>query len=183
MAGTSATFELKGVREFQAKLAVLDKEVRTDIMKKTLGRAVKPIVKSMRSNLKSHKRTGLLSLSLGVRQKTYRKGNIRVAAVGPRLKFAGKKVEAIRGRTAAGARAKPANYAHFLESGAKPHWIRGKRGPLRFLGVVTQVVWHPGIRPGKPLSRAFEGTVKQSLRIIKKEFSSRIAAAAKRGVA
>ena len=179
MAAPSASFRLEGVRELQAKLSGLDRKVRADVMKKVVGAAAKPMVKNMKTNLASHKRTGLLSLSLGIKQKSYRRGATRAAIIGSRLKFKGKKAEAIRGTTAAAARAKPANYAHFLESGAKPHWIRSRGGALRFLGVITQVVRHPGIRPKKPFSRAFEGTVRRSLRIIKKELGSRIEAAAR----
>ena len=70
-------------------------------------------------------------------------------------------------------------YARLVEFGTRPHTIRPKNpgGVLRFGGVTTREVQHPGIRPRPYMRPAAEAAFQQSVRAVEKKIRERLTAA------
>tara|TARA_R100000306_G_C4279656_1_gene94414 strand:- start:163 stop:552 length:390 start_codon:yes stop_codon:yes gene_type:complete len=95
--------------------------------------------------------------------------------MGPRVKFAGKKAEALR----QGMNRRPHKYAHLVEFGTEAHTIQPKRAaaldaPIRPLSVVDVT----GGRPRPFMRQAWDVTVRRMEHILAQELKKRIAKAA-----
>lgn len=123
----------RDVRIIQKMLRDLPAASQRRVLRPAITQGIKPIRKSIKRRAGQVKDTGQLFKSIGVKIKSYTKGNTVVGISGPRLSFKGK--DAATGQN-------PANYAHLLEFGTDPHTIEitDKNG-------ITRTVQHPGAEP------------------------------------
>ena len=171
----AAQFRLEGGQKLEAALVKLASKTQTKLLKSATAWAAKPIVKAARANLSKSRDTGLLRESLGVKKKFYKRSGTAIAIIGARSTIKGAfgkkgKFAKIKSGLAGTSKAKrlPANYAHLVEFGTAPHFIRAAhQGVLAFLGVVTKVIYHPGSTAKPFLGPAFRSNRRRALRIIK----------------
>jgi HK97 gp10 family phage protein len=168
----AAQFRLEGGQKLEAALVKLASKTQTKLLKSATAWAAKPIVKAARANLSAQKSrdTGLLRESLGVKKKFYKRSGTAIAIIGARSTGGKGKFAKIKSGLAGTSKAKrlPANYAHLVEFGTAPHFIRAAhQGVLAFLGVVTKVIYHPGSTAKPFLGPAFRSNRRRALRIIK----------------
>lgn len=124
--------EVKGLDALQLALQQLPAQIEANIMRGALRAGAKPIVAKAEANLDAST-AGSGELKGTVRISTRSKAGV-VRAI---IKAGGKK----------------GWYAHFVERGTKPHWIKPKKAKsLFFAGLRREVVHHPGARP-KPFLR------------------------------
>jgi len=175
MAKVGNSLELRGMEATLSALGDLDRKVAQTILAASITKASKPYVKAARKRVPVD--TGLLKLSLGAVTRKYRAGSGRIAVrvMGPRVKFAGKKAEALR----QGMNRRPHKYAHLVEFGTEAHTIQPKRAaaldaPIRPLSVVDVT----GGRPRPFMRQAWDVTVRRMEHILAQELKKRIAKAA-----
>ena len=99
--------QLSGARELGFILRKLPDRMHKVVLKGGVKKALKPVVKTARSNLSGHERTGQLRKSLGSVVRVYSSGVV-AGFVGPRKGF----FAIINGQ-----RVDPENYAHLIELG------------------------------------------------------------------
>lgn len=152
--GITMKVDKQAMAQLERALEELGGKAARRVLRKAATKALKPMVKTARQYLRRNKskRTGLLAKSLGTKTKTYRKSGTVFSAMGPRSGF-----EAIitdpSGRQYL---ANPANYAHLVEFGTRPH---GR---------------HPGAR-AKPFMRpTFDQHVKSVVRVTSREIGKGI---------
>jgi HK97 gp10 family phage protein len=141
-----------------------------DMKKKGLRAAVttagRVVIKAARKNMPVE--TGLLKKSIGQRTKVYKREEVGVSVIGPRSDFKTKIRDTLTGKKK---KRRPSKYLHLLEYGTRPHIIRDVFvGGDRFAGQqrFVPVIQHPGIRPKRPLTRAWTGTLLEQQRVIQK---------------
>ena len=166
----TARFVLSGGKELERQLARLGTKVEKKLKKQAVKAAAKPIVVSARG--KGPRESGLLAESLGSFVKTYRSGTT-VAIVGPRRKFrVRQKVEI----TGASKGREPANYAHLVEGGTKPHFM-----PKAVIGgVVLTAFQHPGTEAQPFMAPAFNQHKNRAFKIMADKLRKGIAREARR---
>ena len=174
----AANFAMTGMDELVRKLERLEPKNQRRALRRAVGKAGNEIVKDARKRVATN--LGLLKLSLGRKDKVYKRSNTAVSVVGARTRFKGKKAESIRAGGGRASKARPANYAHLVEFGTKPHAIRGRGGFLAFAGIVTRVVNHPGSRPKPFLRPAFAAKRVEALSVAAKSLREDYAKAVKR---
>ena len=116
---TVVGLDLRGDKALIKALAALEGSVNRRVIKGATLKAMKPVVKSAKDNVRPHDRTGQLRKSIGTKQKKYPSG-IMWTAVGPRKGF---KID-----TEQFGPVNPVNYGHLLEFGNQQHdgkpWLR-----------------------------------------------------------
>ena len=132
-----AGVKLDGARELVAALKQVDEKVRNRVIRGAVRKAAKPM--RARAAQRAPDATGRLRLAMAIRTKLYRRTGVAGAVVGARAEATNKEAKALRSWI--GRRVNPANYAHLVEFGTRPHaiWRRGG-GPK---------IKHPGA-PGRP---------------------------------
>ena len=165
----TARFVLKGGDDLERRLRRLDDKMEKKIKKQAVKAAGKPIVTAARALVR--RESGILAESLGSFTRTYRGGST-VAIVGPRRRFrVRQKVEL----TGASKGREPANYAHLVEGGTKPHFM-----PKAVIGgVVLTAFQHPGTRPRRFMEPAWDANKNKALRVMAKKLDAGIAKVAK----
>lgn len=151
---------IRGIEPLLARLNRLDSKLRRKIMKQTISKAAKPMIKAARANIqsKTDKETGALKKSIGAAVRSYRKGASTIAVIGPRRKMG---LPNQRGKITI-----PTLIAHLVEGGTKAHdqprhwWFR-RSG-------------HPGARPRPFLEPAYVDTETQMMTVIAEELTERI---------
>lgn len=114
----AAAFRIEGGRELERALIKLADKVQRKIIKKAIRKPARSIVKMAKTLVP--RESGLLAASLGTKIKQFKRSGTIVGIMGPRTKFkAPKKVVARLGGSFE--KRKPANYAHLIELGTKPH--------------------------------------------------------------
>ncbi len=111
--------DLRGEKAMIRALKDLDGSINRRVIKGASRKAMKPVVKSARENLRKHKRTGQLRKAMGTKQVKIATGVVWTG-VGPRSGF---KIDTERFGPV-----NPVNYAHLLEYGNQRHsgkpWLR-----------------------------------------------------------
>lgn len=164
----TARFVLDGGDELARKLSKLSGKVEIKLLARAARAAAKPIVKAARA--KAPRESGLLVESLGTFVKRYKRSKTAVAIVGPRRNFRVRKRAQITGASKG---REPANYAHLVEGGTRPHFQ-----PHAIIGgIVFTAFHHPGIPRGKFefLKPAFDEHKSQAFGVMKRELSKGIA--------
>lgn len=122
--------KIEGDEALQKAIRELPRAVQNKIIRPVLVKASKPVLDGARSAVV--KKKGWLKRSLGRKTKTYKRGGVAVI-VGARRGMAPDGIE-------------PANYAHLVEKGTKPHAVgKGSNSRKSVLGVQAA---HGGIHPG-----------------------------------
>ena len=174
----AANFAMIGMEDILKRLERLEPKKQRQALKRAVGKAGNEIVKDARKRVPVG--LGLLKISLGRKDKIYRKNNTAVSVIGARTRFKGKKAENIRAGGGRASKARPANYAHLVEFGTSPHAISSPGGFLSFAGIITRKVDHPGGRPKPFLRPAFESQKMQALSVAAKSLEDDFAKAVKR---
>jgi len=151
MARNSAYIKVhvEGGEKLAKMFAHLKGEVRKNIAKKALKAAVKPVIAAAKARVP--KRYGALRQSIGSIEKKY-PSNVVVTVVGPRRGHKSKLRDKL---SAKGIKVEPANYAHLVEFGTKPHNIEVTRARMNAFGFISRVkhtIKHSGAKP-KPFMR------------------------------
>lgn len=153
MPNSYAKFAIPGSEVVLKRIHALG-EVGAKYAADALREAAAPIVSDAQANVPV--RYGLLKKSLGVLIRRYNRGLRVVAVIGPRTGFAG---------TDRRGRIDPALYGHLVEWGTRPHAV-GKGSKIaresrarfawRNTGLKQSGRRHPGARPSRFLTRAFD---------------------------
>ncbi len=131
-----------GDKELIRKLERLGSRVARGIERKVMTRAGRPIIRIARAYLRSHRKTGNLFRSIGLKKKTYR-GEVVVGVIGARLSGKHK-----------------GQHAHLLEKGTGPRYT--KRGAFR--GRMPSFPFMaPAARAGIPIARSIFRTEMKKL--------------------
>lgn len=120
-AGKGFNAQLDGMEGVKRKLAAVSRTVRGKVVRKAMGKTVRPLVKLAKARVQVD--TGWLKKSLGDKVSTTRGKGVTVGIVGPRYGFKGSKKKGTRKLTAFGKRLvantwkRPTRYAHLVELG------------------------------------------------------------------
>ena len=154
----------RDVRIVQNMLRKLPAATPRRVLRPAITQAIKPLRKSIKRRAGQIKDTGQLQKSIGVKVKSYTKGNTVVGISGPRIEFKGK----AEGRA-------PAHYAHLVEFGTAPHMIEvtGADG-------VTRQVQHPGSEPQPFIRPAIDENGHKVSRILRRVVGERLPKEAQR---
>ena len=152
--------KVTGMDAMMSRLDRLDGKLRRKILKQSINKASKPMIKAARANVKqqTHQETGAIRKSIGNIVRSYRRGSEAISVIGPRRKMG---IANPRGRITI-----PTLIAHLVEFGTKAHsqprhwWFR--RGG------------HPGARPRPFLEPAFIDTSTHMLTVLAAELTERI---------
>lgn len=151
--------EIVGIKELMQTLDKFTGAVQRKILRPALNAEGTKVLKQAKSNVPVL--TGLFKKALGRRTKTYKDGGV-VVIVGPRHGYK---------TMIGGVSRNPVYYAHLVEGGAAPHFLRGaaseyeveyttrfgnKRKRKRKVYTKSQ---HPGFAGKHPLKRAYESAL------------------------
>lgn len=157
-----AQFQMRGYAELEKRLATLGPKIARRVLRKAVDKAATPIVQSAKQRVPAQ--TGLLRIAIGKKTKMYTRSRTAVAIIGARTKFRSK----LAGRWP---KRKPANYAHLVEFGTRPHKMSVKR--FRVAGgawVLDDQEWtHPGTAARPFLRPAFASNRYKALGLIGRE--------------
>jgi HK97 gp10 family phage protein len=137
---------------------------KRQITKKAVGAGARVIAKDVKKRAPRRKGSGALRVSIGTKSQKGRKGKtLAFAVIGARKKV----VRVFKGRKTV-----PANYAHLVEKGTKPHSLL-KRAKSK-LGRLKRVVRiaagagarHPGTKPKPFLAPALEAKKAEAARVM-----------------
>ncbi len=137
-----------GLEETLKAMKVLDATVRTKTVKQGSRIAMNRVV--ARARQLAPKETGLLRKSIGLRQKSYRKGAVTSTVVGPRRGFASQVEVTLPDGSKVTRRRDPQFYSHLVEFGVQAHSL-GKGSRIR-KNIDKGGQRHPGV-PAKPFLR------------------------------
>lgn len=164
-------------RDILRVLKQLPQKVADQVVRPAAKKALQPILSTARSILKTRSTTGLLASSLGVVQRANRRRGTVYSIVGPMTGFK----DPATGEN-------PANIAHLVEFGTKPHLIapKGQSGALKIKRGVGPAVYvegavrHPGAR-AKPFMRpAYDTKGREVVKIVEQEIGKSIMRRVKR---
>lgn len=141
MAAFAIKARIEGIEQVQAMLKNLTPATQRKVLRPALNAEGVKIRQAAKRNVPNV--TGLLRKSLGKKSKTYTDGTV-IVIVGPRRGFK---------RVIDGKPRNPVNYAHLVEFGTKPHFLR----PQKTKGKTGKM--HPGARAQKPITRAAESAL------------------------
>ncbi len=166
-------FDLSGIEEIKSLAK------RRAITLKAVKAGAKPVAAAVKARAPRRKGSGALKQSIGIKAKGGKKNRTKTAAyavIGPRRKVV--KFVKNKGRKST-IKAVPANYAHVVEKGTRPHSIKKGTG-FRKVGKHA-APGSPGIHPGakaKPfLAPAWRSTKSQALEAARQVFATELKAA------
>ncbi len=146
--GAGVTLRMEGGKELAKALAKLGQRVEKKLLKRAVVKGARPIARA--AKVKVVKVSGMLGKSIGVKSIFYPSTGTAVAVIGARVTTQGRKRKTVGWAKKFGdTKQKPANYAHLVEFGTKPHWI-----PTTLIDgtIVRRPHLHPGT-PAKPFMR------------------------------
>lgn len=184
MAQTTTRFELMGADALANALQAMSVKMERKVLRQAVARAAKPIVAA--ASARAPVNSGLLAKSEIDKEKSYRQmavavigaANRRAMAVRRRIlkrwrkKHAGVQMINAPSRIA---NANPAQYAHLVEFGTKPHPVgkglksKAQRVLSRIMGGRRLTGMHPGTAPQPFLRPAFDANANKSLGIMQDE--------------
>jgi HK97 gp10 family phage protein len=175
----SAFFKIDGGKELSRKLFLLGDRAKSALTG-AVRAAAKPIVDDAKARCPV--RFGALRESIGLAVRFYSRSGTAVAVIGPRVEYKasgkGGKMFAVKGKVI------PANYAHLVEYGTRPHAI-GKGSQLERTTASTKGrqtgLMHPGAKAQPFLRPAFDSNKQNAERIIQDELTKAVEAAFARG--
>ncbi len=129
--GFGLGLRIDGLAETVQQMESLPPKFTRAILRKIMPKAVKPVVAAAKKNALKYKESGLLAKSMGKKTVTYKHAKTWkiVVVIGPRRGFKQKVRRAVFGGSRL-VQADPANYAHLVEFGTKPHSItKGSQAP------------------------------------------------------
>ena len=158
MATKAADFSVtaSGMEEVARNLKKLENRIQKKVTRGATAKAMRPVAKTAKANAKRIKDTGLLARSIGTKTKTMRGGTV-ITIVGPRKGFKTTVMRKDRDGNDKPVVSDPANYAHLVELGTRPHSTKkGVKNSIKVGGVRVyrdlHDMTHPGAKP-KPFLR------------------------------
>lgn len=164
----SSAIQLDGFRELERKLLGLGPKVAKKVTRKAMTAARREVVAEIKARVPV--RHGDLKRSIGAKRQARSRSQSLTDTIGARS----------RKRVVNGKPVNPANYAHIVEFGSKPHAIFPKSGGLLSTPVgLRPFVQHPGARPQPFMRPAWRASGPRALKAFQREYGRGVIAAAR----
>lgn len=161
------TLKLEGFDELERALMQLGKKVAKKVTKSAMSKARRVVVVDIRERVPV--RHGDLKRSIGAKRITRSRKQQATDVIGARS----------RKRMLDGKPINPANYAHIVEFGSKPHAIFPKAGGMLSLPIgLRPYVRHPGAKPQPFMRPAWRASAPKALSVFKREYAKGVRKAA-----
>lgn len=149
-------YEMTGIPELYKALRDIDAKVARKVLKKAIGEAIKPVVKTAMELVPVETET--LKKSLGKKIASYKSGLIVTGIAGPRYDKTPKKGKPAKPKkfaktfTRGGKQVTriPTFYAHLVEKGTRPHALGKGSRIARLTKRKVNVNQHGNMHPGSP---------------------------------